>query len=96
VVKNLEGFQLLDSLAVEAGGKVCVATIINGGITAFDEDGSIEHYPFPDLIVTNICFGGPDMKTAWITASATGKLFRATWPRPGLEVELQCLTNGNS
>ena len=86
VVKNLEGYQLLDSLAVEAGGKVCVATIINGGITAFDEDGSIEHYPFPDLIVTNICFGGPDMKTAWITASATGKLFKATWPRPGLKL----------
>ncbi len=86
VVKNLEGFQLLDSLAVEAGGKVCVATIINGGITAFDEDGSTEHYPFPDLIVTNICFGGADMKTAWITASATGKLFKATWPRPGLKL----------
>ena len=36
VVCNLQGYQLLDSLAVEAGGKVCVATIINGGITAFD------------------------------------------------------------
>jgi gluconolactonase len=36
VVCNLPGYQLLDSLAVEAGGKVCVATIINGGITAFD------------------------------------------------------------
>lgn len=86
VVCNLPGYQLLDSLAVEAGGKVCVATIINGGITAFDPDGSTEHYAFPDLIVTNICFGGPDMRTAWITASATGKLYKATWPRPGLKL----------
>ena len=86
VVCNLPGYQLLDSLAVEAGGKVCVATIINGGITAFDPDGSTEHFPVPDLIVTNICFGGPDMTTAWITASATGKLFKATWPRPGLKL----------
>ena len=31
VICNLPGYQLLDSLAVEAGGKVCVATIINGG-----------------------------------------------------------------
>jgi len=86
VVCNLPGYQLLDSLAVEAGGKVCVATIINGGITAFDPDGSVEHYAFPDMIVTNICFGGADMCTAWITGSATGKLFKATWPRPGLKL----------
>ena len=86
VVCNLPGYQLLDSLAVEAGGKVCVATIINGGITAFDPDGATEHYPFPDLLCTNICFGGDDMQTAWITASGTGKLYRARWPRPGLKL----------
>jgi gluconolactonase len=86
VICNLPGYQLLDSLAVEAGGKVCVATIINGGITAFDPDGSIEHFAVPDLICTNICFGGRDMMDAWITASATGKLYKARWPRPGLKL----------
>jgi gluconolactonase len=86
VIHSLPGYQLLDSLAVEAGGKVCVATIINGGITAFDPDGTTEHYPFPDILVTNICFGGADMQDAWITASGTGKLFKARWPRPGLKL----------
>ena len=86
VICNLPGYQLLDSLAVEAGGKVCVATIINGGITAFALDGTTEHFAFPDLVVTNICFGGGDMMTAWITASSTGKLFKARWPRPGLKL----------
>jgi gluconolactonase len=86
VVHNLQGYQLLDSLAVEAGGKVCVATIINGGITAFDPSGTVEHYPFPDILCTNICFGGPDMQDAWITASSTGKLYKARWPRPGLKL----------
>jgi gluconolactonase len=86
VVHNLEGYQLLDSLAVEAGGKVCVATIINGGITAFDPNGAVEHYPFPDLVCTNICFGGADMRDAWVTASSTGKLFKTRWPRPGLKL----------
>ena len=86
VICNLPGFQLLDSLAVEAGGKVCVATIINGGITAFDLDGTTEHYPFPDILVTNICFGGPDMRDAWVTCSSTGKLYRCRWPRPGLKL----------
>jgi gluconolactonase len=86
VVCNLPDYQLLDSLAVEAGGKVCVATIINGGITAFDPDGTTEHYPFPDILCTNIVFGGEGMQTAWVTASSTGKLFKARWPRPGLKL----------
>ncbi|MDE2356775.1 MAG: SMP-30/gluconolactonase/LRE family protein, partial [Alphaproteobacteria bacterium] len=86
VVCNLPGYQLLDSLAVEAGGKICVATIINGGITAFDPDGSTEHFAFPDLVTTNICFGGADMRDAWVTCSATGKLFKCRWPRPGLRL----------
>jgi gluconolactonase len=86
VIHNLPGYQLLDSLAVEAGGKVCVATIINGGITAFDPDGTTEHYAFPDLVTTNICFGGADMTDAWVTCSSTGKLYKCRWPRPGLKL----------
>jgi gluconolactonase len=86
VVRNLDGLQYLDSLAVEASGKVCVATILNGGITVFDPDGSTEHFPVPDPICTNICFGGPDMMDVWITASATGRLYRTRWPRPGLKL----------
>ncbi len=86
VIHNLPGFQLLDSLAVEAGGKVCVATIVNGGITAFDPDGSTEHFAFPDILTTNICFGGADMRDAWVTCSSTGKLYKCRWPRPGLKL----------
>jgi gluconolactonase len=86
IICTLPGYQFLDSLAVEAGGKVCVATIFNGGITAFDPDGSTEHFAFPDLVTTNICFGGADMRDAWITCSSTGKLFKCRWPRPGLKL----------
>jgi gluconolactonase len=86
VICNLQDYQLLDSLAVEAGGKVCVATIINGGITAFDPAGTTEHFAFPDPLCTNIVFGGADMVDAWITASGTGKLYKCRWPRPGLRL----------
>jgi len=86
VIKNLQGFQFLDSLAVEASGKVCVATIMNGGVTIFDPEGEIEHVPVPDTVTTNICFGGADMCDAWITASSTGRLYKARWPRPGLKL----------
>jgi gluconolactonase len=26
------------------------------------------------------------MRTAWITAGATGKLYKTRWPRPGLKL----------
>jgi gluconolactonase len=32
---------------------------------------------------TNICFGGADMRDAWITGGAGGTLIKARWPRPG-------------
>lgn len=86
LVHNLPGVQVLDSLAVEASGKICVATVVSGGITIFDPDGSTEFVPVPDPITTNIAFGGPDMRDAWITASSTGTLYRCRWPRPGLKL----------
>ena len=79
--------QLLDSLAVDSAGNVCVATIVNGGITVISPDGGkIEHVPMPDPLTTNVCFGGPDLRTAYVTLSATGKLVSLPWPRAGLRL----------
>ncbi|MGE3142729.1 MAG: SMP-30/gluconolactonase/LRE family protein [Hyphomonadaceae bacterium] len=75
-----------DSLAVEAGGAVCVATIVKGGITTITPEGVSTHTPLPDPMVTNICFGGEDMRDAFITLSGTGKLIKMRWPRPGLRL----------
>ena len=87
LLAGLPGHQLLDSLAVDGEGWVCVATLVNGGITAISPDGSqIEHTPMPDLLTTNLCFGGDDLRTAFITLSATGKLVAVDWPRPGLKL----------
>jgi len=86
VVQTLPGYQILDSLKVEAGGKICVGTIINGGVTVFDEDGTTEHVAFPDIMCTNLCFGGSDMKDCYVTASTTGKILKCRWPRPGLKL----------
>ncbi len=85
VVATLPGYQPVDSLAVEADGRVCVGTLINGGITICEPaTGALEHVAVPDPMVTNIAFGGPDLRDAWITASSTGRLYRVRWPRPGL------------
>jgi gluconolactonase len=87
LVVGLPGEQLLDSLAVDGEGHVCVATIRNGGITDIDPaDGSTVHVPTGDPLTTNICFGGDDLRTAFITCSLSGTLVKTTWPRPGLRL----------
>jgi gluconolactonase len=86
VIATLPGHQLLDSLKLEAGGKVCVGTLLNGGITVFDPNGEFEHVPIPELAVTNLCFGGVDMRDVWVTGSSRGFLYKGRWPRPGLKL----------
>jgi gluconolactonase len=68
---------------------VCVATLLNGGITVFSADGSCEHVAFPDRLTTNICFGGVELRDAYITLSGSGRLIKVRWPRPGLKLNFQ-------
>ena len=79
-----EGGPLFDSLAVDAEGNVCVATIVNGGITIVSPEGASRHVAFDDPLTTNICFGGDDLRTAFVTLSGTGRLVSAPWETPGL------------
>jgi len=83
-------YQRLDSLKVEADGRVCVATLVRGMVISVMPDGSAEEsVQLPDRSVTNLCFGGDDMRTAWVTLSATGQLLKVRWPRPGLKLNFQ-------
>lgn len=81
------GFELYDSMAVEENGNICVAALARGGITVISPGGQeVEHLPMPDPAPTNIAFGGPDMRTAFITLAATGQLVAVQWPRAGLRL----------
>jgi gluconolactonase len=85
LVGGLPGYQRFDSLAVEACGNICVATLVRGGITVFSPAGEIvEFREAPEGYCTNICFGGPKLQTAFITLSGYGRLIAVDWERPGL------------
>ncbi|MDO8596797.1 MAG: SMP-30/gluconolactonase/LRE family protein [Sulfuricaulis sp.] len=87
LVCGLPGFQRFDSLAVDALGNICVATLMTGHITVIAADGRVlRQVRVPDPYPTNICFGGPDMRTAYITLSGVGQLVVARWPEPGLRL----------
>lgn len=85
LVAGMAGYQRFDSLALDCAGNICVGTLIEGGVTVISPDGqSVEHIAVPDPYCTNICFGGADLKTAFLTLSAYGTLVAMDWPRPGL------------
>lgn len=79
--------QFLDSLAVDGEGYVCVASPGAGAILVWSPDGNVqEQIPMPDFLTTNICFGGHDLQTAYITLGSSGRLVAMPWPRPGLRL----------
>ncbi len=79
------GYHMFDSMAVDAQGGVCVATLMDGGITTLSPSGAPpEFVPMPDRFTTNICFGGENLQTAYVTLSTTGQLVALPWSRPGL------------
>jgi gluconolactonase len=87
IVCGLPGFQRFDSLALDAAGNVCVATLMTGHITVIAPDGRVlRQLKVPDVYPTNVCFGGTDMCTAFITLSGKGQLVSMQWPEPGLRL----------
>ncbi|HEY2429592.1 MAG TPA: SMP-30/gluconolactonase/LRE family protein [Acidimicrobiales bacterium] len=85
------GAMFLDSLAVDSAGNVCVGTLgATPGISVITPDGEWEVVSVPaqffDPLVTNICFWGDDLRTAYWTCSASGQLIAGDWPRPGLRL----------
>ena len=87
MICGLPGMQLFDSLAIDGEGNVVVATLVTGALSTISPSGElIDQAFFGDPMVTNVAFGGPDLKTAFVTCSATGRLVSAPWPRPGLKL----------
>ncbi|MBR0649823.1 SMP-30/gluconolactonase/LRE family protein [Roseomonas terrae] len=87
VICQFPGFRRLDSLAIAASGNIIVATLVAGEITTVSPAGEILRVvKMPERMPTNICFGGADMRTAYITLSTTGKLVAMEWDEPGLRL----------
>jgi gluconolactonase len=81
------GYKFFDSLGIEECGNICVATIGECGISVISPEGElIEFVATDDIFTTNICWGGPDMKTAYVTLSGSGRLAAIDWARPGLKL----------
>jgi len=86
ILYSFTGVDRLDSLAVDSEGSICIATLGSGCVTAISANGELRAaYPVPvkDIMVTNVCFGGRDLQTAYVTSSGLGKLYATEWHCPG-------------
>jgi len=87
IIAGLPGRARFDSLAVMASGNIVCATLNTGYLTEFSPAGDlVRQVKMPDTYPTNVCFGGPDMRTAYITLSDSGRLGVMQWPEPGLKL----------
>jgi gluconolactonase len=89
-VAGIGGYTRFDSLAVASSGNICVAALDTCSIIEVAHDGSYwRRHAVPDLLVTNLCFGGADLRTAYVTLSYAGKLAEMSWHEPGLRLNHQ-------
>ena len=87
IVAGLGGYGRFDSLAVSSSGNVCGATVEGCSIAEVSPgSGQVRHHMVPDMLTTNICFGGADLRTAYITMSHTGCLGAMQWHEAGLRL----------
>lgn len=81
---TLPGVQWVDSLKVQADGRVWVATLLRGGITVWNPAGNtVDFVATGDPFTTNLCFGGADMMDVWITCAGTGTIKKGRADAPG-------------
>lgn len=82
---RVTGLEMLDSIAVDAAGRICAGLIDapHGGIAIFSGAREMEVIRLPDPVVTNLCFDVRDSSKAYVTLSASGRLVSVPWPSGG-------------
>jgi gluconolactonase len=90
-LSRLPDVQVFDSIAVDVEGNIVCATLhpSDGNITVINPDGRIigtVHLPDSEPYVTNVCFGGADSRTVYVTSGSRGRVYAFDWPIPGLRL----------
>lgn len=86
LVAGFGGYERLDSMAVDQEGNICVAAIVSNGLFVITPSGTFRHVSLPGAYATNICFGGHDLRTAYVTLSGPGRVIAFPWATAGLRL----------
>jgi len=73
-----------DGMCFTASGELLIAGTGSGSLFVVDPHGTLRRrIPMADIDVTNVCFGGPQGRTLYITQAALGNIVVMEWPEPG-------------
>lgn len=77
-----------DGFAFDEAGNVLCCGFRSGGIHVYPPAGGerLASLEFEDRGVTNVCFGGPDFRTLFVTESRMGRVVSVEWERPGMRL----------
>ena len=75
-------------MALDAEGTVLVASHGTDQLMVFAPDGTLREalHLGDELGLSNVCFGGPEFRTLFITAAGPGTVIRLEWTAPGLRL----------
>ena len=83
---RLPGLLVVDGIAVDSQDRVIVALPQAGALAVVQPDGGTWLIPMPDPLPSNVCFGGEDGRTIYVTLGGHGRLARFRWPCPGAQL----------
>ncbi len=75
-----------DGFAFDAQGNLLCCGYASGKVFVFSPQGGepIDTLAFKDKEITNLCFGGPENKTLYVTESGLGRVVTRSWRHPGM------------
>ena len=83
-IPTLVANHIPDGVTVDSEGHIWFTQYGAGLISRLTPDGHrVACYRVPAPNVTSLCFGGPDLRTAYVTLSSVGRLARVSWDTPG-------------
>ena len=72
-----------DGMAFDSAGRLVVAGTGSGALFVVTPGDGVERLPLEDVDVTNVCFGGADGRTLYVTEAALGRVVTLGWDVPG-------------
>ena len=86
---SISGQGAFDGLTIDSQGNICVAQLGASGVLIVSPEGEKLGFvtvPDNDGCVTRMCFGGADLRDAYICSAGRGRLYKMRWPHPGLKL----------
>lgn len=72
-----------DGIALDSAGRLLVAGTGSGAVFVVGPAGQIDRISLADTDVTNLCFGGDDGRTVFVTQASLGRVVTLEWDVPG-------------